>query len=249
MKKFLLIALLTLNTAAIHAATISVLSGSPAVELKTSNTGGTQSALPTTGTVRIGFFSNLDTTTSGLTALRTALSNPQLTPAQFSDYLSSRFVPLGEGFGPGLGISTERTMSIRDSGSPAVRTIGGSVGSNTTSELNFVSGTANAINSSGLVRGTKVFMIVYDGNTTNASAIGVFSATNWVVPGSGSSLNLGLTSVENTDGTIASPGSNAAIETFRGTVGSLVLAATVPEPAFASLLVFGTLLGFRRRRA
>ena len=225
-----------------NGAAISILSGAPPVNLKTKSLEGVESDLPLSATLRVGFFQDLDTSETGLTSLKNGLSGAQTAEAFNTFLVSNNFIGLGEGGSPGFGIASETTASVRDSS--GVRTIGGAWGLSGTTNLNFQAGTANALSNGGVNRGTKLFIIVMDGT----GAAGVFSASNWLVPGSGTSAFLGLTSIDGTDGTLSSPGVNAATEIFRGSLGSLVVSPFVPEPSSMTLLAVVGLVFLRRRR-
>ncbi len=115
---------------------------------------------------------------------------------------------------------------------------------------NWVTGTANAYNATGLVRGTKIFLVVHNGsvtgpdflNLTDASFLGIFSATSWTLSTSGvvNAFSATMNAVD-TSG-----------EAFRGDAvsGSLTSSAlfTVPEPSSICLLGALGFIALRRRR-
>ncbi len=114
----------------------------------------------------------------------------------------------------------------------------------------WLSGTANAYNSGGLIRGTKIFLLVHDGsvtgpdflNLTGASFLGIFSASTWTLSTSGvvNAFSATMNAVD-TSG-----------EAFRGDAvsGSLTSSAlfTVPEPSSICLLGALGFIALRRRR-
>jgi hypothetical protein len=193
--------------------------------------------LPVGSQIRVGFFKGYTS------ALDAKLKNPAELRNLLSSGVTNEFVPLGElgnTNSPGLGDNTIATNDIKE----IATVIRAQVSMTNISYQGSTDGSdANKTGLGGLGRGTKLFVFAF--NNANVAQdfsaagfeYGLFSASTWTAALSGSStLTLRLEDVD------------TAGEVYWGSLGSLQTAA-VPEPAFASLLVFGTLLGFRRRRA
>jgi hypothetical protein len=187
--------------------------------------------------IRIGYFNSALQTSTWAQDLRST----EIT--KVNEAMTS-FIPLGESAGGVTGSGSNAATGPRFTQRTINSTVYQGRLAGQITGVTSTTGAANSASSSGVPSGTRLYLIVYsDFNSVLAEGdqIGVFSADTWLMP-SDNSLNLSLNTTE----------VNTAGEVFRGSIGSLVLAApfaAIPEPAFASLLVFGTLLGFRRRRA
>ena len=188
----------------------------------TASNAQTQVAMPNGNRFRFGFFLNLDTSADGIAALGTK-TVAELTTGP------NRFVPLGEGAsndGRGGGNLANLVTS----------TFGGVAGRLNKSFTGFTwggDGTAgNTDVAGGLQRGTRLFVMLFDSNSTAGDGSwGLFSGDNWVVP---------ATIGTNTTFTIRLDDVDTAAEVMRGSLGSLHLAPQIPEP---SVVVLGLLTG------
>jgi hypothetical protein len=231
MKKLLTLGLLlTALTAQIHAASIVIQAGATPALLKSS--GGT---LFTTTNVTFGFFKGV-TSTSNTTALSAALAGTTYEDrARIAQYLTDNFVPIGTGLN-GLG-TPAITFADATVGLESGKTVTGNITS-----VTFVASSAtvlaSSVNSSGLVAGTKLFAILADNAAVASSTqLAVVSGATWNSPGSASpSMNVVFGSVD------------TAGEVYRGSVGSIVYGAFVPEPTTSALFLIGAAVGLRRRR-
>ncbi len=143
----------------------------------------------------------------------------------------SRFIPLGYGTS-GLGSNISALQQIG--------AVNGRL-ANTMTSVTYLDGTANALATGGINRGTRLYMILLNQADTVvglSTELGVFSATNWTVPATGTAnMLLGLKDVD-TNG-----------EVFYGSLGSLNLNAVIPEPSVSGMaLLAGFGLISRRRR-
>lgn len=179
--------------------------------------------------VRVGFFTDLSEN------ITMDLKSPDKDTVY--NALSSYFVGLGEGGDSDLG--------TRASGGPRIvqRTVNGEV------QQGRLFGNINSVNPgtynppdtiTGVPTGVQIFVLVYDApNAGAATQLGIFSSTDasWKMP-SDPLLNITLntTSVDN------------PAEIYRGTSGSIRLAALVPEPSASSLVFAVFALGLRRKR-
>jgi len=184
--------------------------------------------------IRLGYFNTAAQTATWLTDLR---SNDI---TKINSALAS-FIPLGENAAaPNLGdIPTTAGPRFAQRTINGVSSAGRLAGQITT--VNPAVGTPNTQNANGVPSGSRIFMLVYSDNNstlTFGEQFGVFSSDIWLMP-SDAGLNLQLNSTD-IDG---------APEVFRGTFGSLKLAAIVPEPTTGAMaLLAGLGLMARRRR-
>jgi len=186
--------------------------------------------------VRIGYFNTSAQSATWLTDLR---SNDV---TKINSSLQS-FIPLGEnaantnlGDVPAAGAGPRiQARPINGTTQPG-RLAGGVLNVNPTT-----SAQPNTVSANGVPAGSRIFILVYSdlNSTLNfGEQFGVFSADNWLMP-SDPSLPLGLNTTD-IDG---------APEVFRGTFGSLKMAAIVPEPGTTVMALFAGLgLMARRRR-
>ena len=240
MKKLALsIISLALSALTVSAVTISVAdsSGANSVPLLTSE----GSLLPNGGAlIRIGFFRGF-TTTGDNAALIASLGNLSPKATIFST-IQSTFIPLGEGIDSDLGTVPLASAAprlanrtINGVANQPGRLIGGvaNINVNTDPEASV----ANPI--TGVPAGTRIFLLAYNSlSAETATEVGIYSATNWLFPSSGSgTLQLNTTNVD------------TAGEVFHGRIGSLHLAGFVPEPSTSMMaLLAGLGLVARRRR-
>lgn len=187
------------------------------------NTGAAQTGITTKYLLGyfVGFDSGIGSALSGDNGgtLFSALNDP------------ARFVPLGLGVA-GLGSNIAANQRVN----PANGRL-----ANTMTSVTYLDGAANAASSGGINRGTRLFMILLNQESTTqtlSTEFGLFSATNWLIPATGSAnITLSLKDVD------------TAGEVFQGGLGSLVLAPTIPEASSTALaLLAGLGLMSRRRR-
>lgn len=228
---FKLILALAAISGSANAATIVVQSGSPALDFKLSS----GSRLLTSGSgVVLGYIRGFSTATAA--AVGTALADQN---RSVLTYLAANFVPIAaEGSNVNYGTSAAATpWGLKDVG-------GVTTASGTIENSNWLSSSgsapANSEQAGGLVRGTRIFLLAYNGSSlSNATELGIFSASTWTLPASASlnTLSMTLTQVDQ------------ASEVYRGSIGSLVLAPVVPESSTSALaLLAGLGLMSRRRR-
>lgn len=206
-------------------ATVSILTGSPITEFKTSDGNVITTSSPYL--IQVGFFTNYGSPTFAT----------DLAGSGFKSVLASNFVPIGDG-SAGHGASTNWALSLTS----GKYTLNQSLNS---SSLLFADPTAsfpaNSNTTSGVVRGTQLFVIVYNATTVNAATeVGIYGASDaaWTVPtNTSTSMTMLLAQVNSTG------------EVYRGNFasGSLTLAA-VPEPSGVGLLLVGSCLLYRRKR-
>jgi len=226
MKKLVLLTLFAITSAA-SAATVGITTGTPAQTIKLSGAGN---ILPTAW-IRVGFFTNL-----AAVDFATQLADP--TPGILNT-IATNFIPLGEpssaaGYGTPAGNSID-AVPVPGAVDGSM-TLGGAV-----NDATFVPGTANTVVAGGVPRGTRLFLLIYD-SQQNPTELGIFSATNWLVPASSlvNTANLTLTGVDvNVDG--------ATDEVFRGNLAGALILAPIPEPS-AGLLAMAASLGLMLRR-
>jgi hypothetical protein len=223
---------LLLGYSSAHAATITVVGSTTQQVFIGTAAGENSNVLATVGSrAVVGFFRGFvddETTRTALSGTGTALTN----------YIQTNFVPLGSpaAVGDATGFGATSTVAVGlVSGATSVS--GGVTGAS----LVFASGTANAFSPGGVNRGTRMFLLVYDAPTSaEATQLGIFSATNWTVPTTTSSImSMTLNSID------------SQAEVFRGKLGSLILAPINPVPEASSsalALLAGLGLMSRRRR-
>jgi hypothetical protein len=225
-----------------YGATVTVSPGSPAAEFKVS--GGSVITNAANYKILVGFFTDYTHGTSDLagSAFRTGLGNASTTART----ALSSFVPLGGGnanLGPNgftwnisaLTGTNAGKFSVNQSLNNAALVFAGTSASNV----------ENRVSPDGLVRGTRLFVLAYDSNSENYNEAGVFSADTWRIPG-----GVGMTASTSTSITLVLSQVDTALEVFRGSLGSLVLAPVVPEPTTGVMaLLAGLGLISRRRRA
>lgn len=219
-------------------ASISINDSSGATQNPVRSSSG--AVLPTgSALVRVGFFSDFATSD---TALLSSLANNDKSVVYST--LSSRFVPLAEGRDTDLGNFSTATSGFR----LANRTVDGLT--NTPGRLagqainvTPTAGTPNSYNASnitGVPANTRLFILVYDGLTPEASnGLAIFGADTWLMP-SDSLASLQLNTID----------INVPAEILRGSQGSIRLAdfTPVPEPGVSLLALASLGLLARRRR-
>lgn len=198
----------------------------------------------------IGFFRNLDDA-----ALRAAMGDPTVAldaaaSQRARDYLAQNFVPLGvEGADSNLGGSAAgNPLGIKADGR-----FSGQLANVDFVTVNAAQNiTANTLNDGGLVRGTKVFLLIHNGADVTATNLGTaFNMANELALVSGTGWVVNTGTLQST--TMAMSAIDTQAEIYRGTLGSIGAGAItpVPEPAtftLAGLAVLG-LVGRRRRQA
>ena len=228
MKKLILSLLLAASAFSAKAASIVLQSGSPALDIKLSTL---QPLSSSGGGVVLGFFKGYTT------AMNAQLSKDG---AELRSFLADNFVPLGA---PGSNVnhganSAANPVSLRaiaGGGTTAAGTI-----ENSTWAASTGAAPANSLQEGALVRGTRIFLLAYEGQSLAAATeLGIFSASTWTIPAAAAvnTASFTLTQV------------NDAAEVYRGSLGSLVLAPIVPEPSTTLVtLLAGLGLISRRRR-
>lgn len=227
--KFKAILSLLCTASFVNAASIVVQTGSPAVDIKTSN-----GQFLNSGSVMIGFFRGY--ASAGDAALKASLAD---TNRSVLSFIQSNFVSIGaQGSDVDYGTQAAANLLAIKAIDATKSSISGGI-----ENSNWISATpsvvANSVQDGGLVRGTKIFLIVSDNSDFNSSTeLGVFSASSWTISTSSavSTLNMTLSQVD------------VAAEAYRGSIGSLQLAAVVPEPGVSLLALASLGLLARRRR-
>jgi hypothetical protein len=233
MKKIVLSLALSLTAVTADAATIVVQSGNPAQEFKINAT--TPLSL-VTGGIAIGFFRNY-----------TAAMNPMLADETTGvlDFVAQNFIPIGR-FTSDVDYGTNSVanpLSLRPTVAPAPP---GTTAAGTIENSNWLAAggavTANSVQDGGLVRGTRIFVLAYDGvSLESASFLGIYSASTWTISTSAAVNTLSLTLTQ----------ADIAAEVYRGSIGSLILApvGVIPEPSTSLMaLLAGVGMMARRRR-
>lgn len=224
-----------------QAATINLSSGGIAIKDKNGD-------LLSSGAVRLGFFSTYSA--AGITNFTTALANTNT--AEVKSYIAANFIPIAE---PGANVKygvqsaagANGLLAIKPNTPSGTEPANSSTISGTIASSDWVSGTANTVDPNGLVRGTRLFLLVYnDTDIERATSLGIYSATAWTLSTNTliTALSASLSAVDDVAGT------GTAKEFFRGTSGSLVLGdfTPVPEPATFSVLALGAMVALRRKR-
>ncbi len=227
-----------------QAVTISVADSSGALSQPLLSDGGAGLANGS-ALIRIGYFTGFVTNPVGVeqTAAKATLVTALSSGVQATVYaaVNNNFVPLGEGLDSDLGPipaagSQARLAQRTISGvSQPGRLIGGVSGVNPNTDPEATR--ANPI--TGVPAGTRIFILAYNAlDPNNATEMGIYSATSWLMPASAAAtLQLNTTVVD-------TPG-----EILMGRNGSLHLGAFVPEPSAGIMgLLAGLGLIVRRRR-
>lgn len=185
--------------------------------------------------IRLGFFPT--------TAVSAVADLVRGTKQEVYSNLLTKFVPLGEGLDGDLGspggtggAAPPRFANRAIFGTQYTGRIAGSVVGVTPAPAATVWDSGNI---TGVPAGTRIFMLIYNNADPNlATEFGVFSADTWLMPSDNLS-NPTFTTVD----------VNSTTEVFKGSLGSLVLSAFVPEPSTSMMaLLAGLGLVARRRR-
>lgn len=236
MKNNIKIATFLITAATAQAASISIL---PSTTRNLVNSLG-QPLMVSNASAQIGYFIGFTDSAQQ----RAALADP--TPG-IRTYIGENFVPIGAPTSPLWGdlgqpaanYGGQGTVDVASTGTPAYVTVTGSVNN---SALLFSGSAANTFDGTGVPRGSRIFLLVWDNEDPSAAGeLGIYSATSWTVPTTTSTtMSAPLASVDNASG---------AYEVYRGALGSLVLGPIVPEPSTGLLaLIAGCGLISRRRR-
>jgi hypothetical protein len=230
MKKIVLSLALSMTALTADAATIVLQSGTPAQEFRVQTSPTTTAPLSlASGGIVIGFFRNY-----------TAAMNPMLADPNRSvlDFVAQNFIPIGTlnsdaDYGTN---SVANPVSLRPIvGPPPGTTAAGTIENSTW----LTAGGANTVQDGGLVRGTRIFVLAYDGlSLSTATDLGIYSASTWTLPTS-TILNTLSMSLPQTD---------VLAEVYRGSIGSLILAPVVPEPSTSLMALLAGLGMIARRR-
>jgi hypothetical protein len=207
---------------ALPAAVVAVVGGNPPVTLR-SFSGDYLNSPPTV--LRIGFFTNQNFNFPSGTC-----------PAiEMLGHIQQYFVPLGEpGSPPGYGTPTNNTVGI----DPQTHSIRGAI-----TDVTFGTGTPNTVENGFVPRGTRFYLLVYEGGPV-PTALGVYSATTWTVS---------LFSQVNT-ATLALPLVDTPQEVFVGWLSmgtgerSLGTSMFCPEPGAAVMALVSALVFAARPR-
>ena len=222
------------------AATITFQTGSPVPTLKDSFGNLLNS---TTAKVTMGFIKDWTGSVAQLTALRGGADEAEGSTSAgvllTSSFLASNFFSIGSS-------NSDTDYGNITPGNPfGIKDVNNSISGQIENSNWLTAGgsvTANSVQANGLVRGTKIFLIVHNGTETldlsQATQVGIYSATSWTLSNSGvvTAANFTLSQVD------------TSAEVFRGSLGSLVTSPYVPEPSSMALLGVVGLAFLRRRR-
>lgn len=229
MKKLLLALTVFICASVGNAATIVLQSGNPNVAIKVNPT---TNASAVAGGVVLGFFKGYTS------AMNAAIGGDG---SEFRSFMANTFVPLGlpnsdVDYGTQAAANPVRLLNSLVAGeTTATGTLENSAWLASSASI-----LANSVQDGGLVRGTRIFLVAYNGGSLeSATDMGIFSASTWTLSTSAAvnTLSMSLTQVD------------LSTEVYRGALGSLVMAPIVPEPSTSLMALFaGMGLIARRRR-